>query len=149
MKVVAIIIGVIIATLVLPTISVSASQEEDKPEQTQRYVDGERERESGFYREDGFPKDTEDRPAINPDFAPDRSCDLKWELKCIPGSQQSCLDLEGYNNSELNVCTPIGCLEGYHVVIEDEDNVCQSNEIDCPYDMVLVNDAYGETCKSN
>ncbi len=130
-----------------PDVAVGSSEEEEKPEQTQRYVDDEEERESGFYREDGYPKDTENRPAINPDFAPDRSCDLKWELKCIPGSEQKCSDLRGYDNSEINVCTPIGCPDGYHNVIEDEDNICHSNEIDCPYDMVLVKDAYGETCK--
>jgi hypothetical protein len=129
--------------LVSTTTYVSASQE--KPEQTQVRI--EEEIESGFYREDGFPKATEDRPAINPDFAPDRSCDLKWELKCIPGSEQKCSDLRGYDNGEMNVCTPIGCPDGYHDVIEDEDNICHSNEIDCPYDMVLVKDAYGETCK--
>ena len=140
---ISLIMGIIVATLVLPTIHVSASQEE--PEQTQTRI--EEERESGFYREDGFPKATEDRPAINPDFAPDESCDLKWELKCIPGSEQSCFEeLEGYNNSELNVCTPIGCPEGYHDIFDDEDNICHSNEIDCPNDMILVEDEYGMTC---
>jgi len=131
-----VIIVVIIATLVLPTIPVSAS--EDKPEQTQTYVKGERERESGFYRDDGYPKDTENRPAINPNFAPDESCDLKWELKCIPGSQQSCRDLEGYNNGEMNVCTPIGCPEGYHDNFEWEDNVCYSNDEGCQNDDYIL-----------
>ena len=143
--VVAVIIGVIIATLVLPTISVSASQEEDKPEETQTYIEGEE--ESGFYRDDGYPRDTKNRPAINPDFAPDRSCDLKCELKCIPGSQQECRDLEGFNNGEMNVCTPIGCPEGYHDIFEDEDNICHSNEIECPNNMVLVKDEFGMTCE--
>jgi hypothetical protein len=90
------IIGVIIATLVLPTtIHVSATQ--DKPEETQRCVGDE---ETGFYREDGFPIATKDRPATNPDFAPDRNCDLVWELKCISGSEQKCSDLRGYDNGE-------------------------------------------------
>ena len=131
--------------LVSTTTYVSASQE--KPEQTQIYVNDEEERESGFYREDGFPKDTEDRPAINPDFAPDESCDLKWELKCIPGREQSCFDLEGYNNFEGNVCTPIGCPEGYHDVFDDEDNICHSNEKECPQNgMVLAERKYGDSC---
>ncbi len=106
----------------------------------------EEERESGFYREDGFPKDTEDRPAINPDFAPDESCDFKWELKCIPGSEQSCFELEGYNNFEGNVCTPIGCPEGYHDIFDDEDNICHSNEKDCPNNMVLAEKEFGMQC---
>jgi hypothetical protein len=129
----------ILVMLLIPTSISYASQEE-----TQIYVgDG----ESAFYREDGYTKDTENRPAINPDFAPDRSCDLKWELKCIPGSEQSCLDIEGYNNGEMNVCTPIGCPEGYHDNYEDEDNICHSNEKECPQDLVLVKDEYGDTCK--
>jgi hypothetical protein len=138
--------AIIVMMLVSTTTYVSASQE--KPEQTQIYVNDEEERESGFYREDGYPKDTENRPAINPDFAPDRSCDLKWELKCIPGTEQGCFgNLRGYNNGEMNVCTPIGCPEGYHDIFDDEDNICHSNEIDCPNDWSLVKDAYGETCK--
>ncbi len=114
----------IVMMLVLTTTYVSASQE--KPEQTQVLI--EEEIESGFYRDDGFPKATKDRPAINPDFAPDESCDLKWELKCIPGREQSCFELEGYNNFEGNVCTPIGCPEGDHDIFEDEDNICYSND---------------------
>jgi hypothetical protein len=124
--------------------NVHVSASEEKPEQTQIYVG---DAESGFYREDGYPIDTELRPAINPDFAPDRSCDLKWELKCIPGSEQKCIDLRGYDNGEMNVCTPIGCPDGYHNIFEWEDNVCYSNEIDCPDDWFLVKDAYGETCE--
>jgi hypothetical protein len=42
--------------------------------------------------------------------------DLKWELKCIPGSEQKCSDLRGYDNGEMNVCTPIGCPDGYHAI---------------------------------
>ena len=142
----AIIVGAIIVMMLVST-TTYASATQEKPEQTQIYVNDEEERESGFYREDGYPRDTKNRPSINPDFAPDRSCDLKWELKCIPGSEQKCIDLRGYDNGEMNVCTPIGCPEGYHDVIEDEDNICHSNDEECPYDMVLVKDAYGETCK--
>ena len=110
----------------VPAVAIGSSEEE-KPKETQIYVgDG----ESAFYREDGYPRDTENRPAINPDFAPNRSCDLKWELKCIPGSEQKCSDLRGYDNGEMNVCTPIGCPEGYHNIAEDEDNICHSNKID-------------------
>jgi hypothetical protein len=100
---------IIVMMLVSTTTYVSASQE--KPEQTQVLIEEEIDL---LYRDDGFPKATKDRPAINPDFAPDESCDLKWELKCIPGREQSCFELEGYNNFEGNVCTPIGCPEGDH-----------------------------------
>ena len=41
-----------------------------KSEQTQIYVNDEE--NELFYREDGYPMDTKNRPAINPDFAPDR-----------------------------------------------------------------------------
>lgn len=133
-----VIIGIAIVMVLLGSTSsqiVSASQEE--PEQTQVRI--EEERESGFYRDDGFPKATEDRPAINPDFAPDENCDLKWELKCIPGSQQNCFDdLEGYNNGEMNVCTLIGCPEGYHDNFEWEDNVCYSNDEGCQSDDYIL-----------
>jgi hypothetical protein len=136
----------LVAVVGIPTtMNVSASQEE--PNETQIYVKEERELESGFYRDDGYPRDTENRPAINPDFAPDRSCDLKWELKCVPGSQQKCSDLEGFDNGEMNVCTPISCPDGYHNLFEWEDNVCYSNEIDCPNNLVLVEGTYGDMCR--
>jgi hypothetical protein len=33
----------------------------------------------------------QNRPAINPDFDPDRSCLFDvFQLKCIPGSEQDC-----------------------------------------------------------
>lgn len=129
--------------VMLLTSTTTAYAYASQQEETQIYVGG----DNAFYREDGYPRDTENRPAINPDFAPDRSCDLKWELKCIPGSEQKCSDLRGYDNGEMNVCTPIGCPDGYHNIAEDEDNICHSNEIDCPYDWVLVKGAYGEMCK--
>ena len=56
--------------------------------------------------------------------------------------------MEGYNNFEDNVCTPIGCPEGYHDIFDDEDNICHSNEKDCPNTMILVEDEYGTTCSS-
>lgn len=50
----------------------------------------------------------DNRPAINPDFAPDQDCNIAYEIKCIPGSQQSCRDdLDGFHNGEDNVCSPI------------------------------------------
>lgn len=138
---------IIVMMLVSTTTYVSASQE--KPEQTQTYVEEEKERESGFYREDGFPKDTKDRPAINPDFDPDEDCNISYELKCIPGREQSCFELDGYNNFEVNVCTPKGCPEGYYIMEEDEDGVCYSNSEGCPdyADFVLVKEPRGSMCK--
>jgi hypothetical protein len=125
-----------------PAVAIGSS--DNKPEETQTYVGG----DSAFYREDGHPRDTKNRTAINPDFAPDRSCDLKWELKCIPGSEQQCNDLRGYDNGEMNVCTPIGCPEGYHNNFEWEDNVCYSNEeVDCQDDYILLKGPYGDTCE--
>jgi hypothetical protein len=89
----------------------------------------EEERESGFYDVEGYVMDTDFRPAINPDFAPDENCNLAYELKCIPGSQQKCSDLEGFNNGENNVCTPIECSqEGYVDPSEDEHGLCISYE---------------------
>ena len=127
----------IVILLLIPTTHVFARDLTDK------------ERESGFYRENGSViSNTKERPAINPDFAPDRSCDLKWELKCIPGREQSCFDLgKEWGNGEMNVCTPAGCPEGYHNIAEWEDQVCYSNEIDCPDDLVLAKSTYGEMCK--
>jgi hypothetical protein len=84
------------------------------------------ERESGFYDVEGYVMDTELRPEINPDFAPDEDCNLAYELKCIPGSQQKCSDLDGFNNGENNVCTPIECQEGYVGADDDEHGLCIS-----------------------
>ena len=65
-----IIIGTIIMILLIPTTIVPVSASQEEPEQTQVRI--EEEVESGFYRDDGYPKDAEN-DAINPDFAPDRS----------------------------------------------------------------------------
>jgi hypothetical protein len=124
-----------------PAVAVGSSGE-DKPEETQKFVG---DPESQFYREDGHPEELDLRPAVNPDFDPVESCDLKWELKCIPGTEQDCP--EGYNNFEVNVCTPIGCPEGYHDYFEDEDAACYSNEQECKYDLVLAKDEYGDSCE--
>jgi hypothetical protein len=97
----------------------------------------EEERESGFYDETGFVLDTDLRPAINPDLDPDEDCNLQYELKCIPGSQQSCFDeLEGFNNGENNVCTPVDCQEGYHSVDDDETGLCYPNDEPCNASLV-------------
>ena len=138
---------VIIGTIVIALLGTSQLAVAGQQEETQVYVKEKREIESGFYHDDGYPRDTKNRPTINPDFAPDRSCDLVWELKCIPGSEQQCRDLRGYDNGEMDVCTPIGCPDGYHDIFEWEDNVCYSNEIDCPNDWILAKDAYGKTCE--
>jgi hypothetical protein len=66
----------------------------------------EKERESGFYDEEGDVLDIELRPAINPDLDPDEDCNLAYELKCIPGSEQRCRDLGEFSNFEINVCRP-------------------------------------------
>jgi hypothetical protein len=54
---------------------------------------------------------------------------------------ESLFELEGYNNFEDNVCTPIGCPEGFRGM-DDEDNICHSNEKDCPNNMVLADREY-------
>ena len=101
----------------------------------------EEEKESGFYNDNGSVKYTKDRPAINPDFAPDEDCNIAYELKCIPGSQQSCFEgLEGFNNGENNVCTPIECQEGYHDVDDDETGLCYPNSEDCDDSYVMTYD---------
>lgn len=92
-----------------------------------------------------------DRPPINPDFDPDEDCNIAYELKCIPGSQQSCSDLEGFNNGENNVCTPIACQEGYHSEYDDETGLCYPNEVECPDTMVFIKSGddeypYGDRC---
>jgi hypothetical protein len=121
--------------LMVPNVSASASQELS-----------EKEEESGFYRENGsVNSNTKERPAINPDFDPDEDCDLAYELKCIPGSQQSCFDLEGFNNFENNVCSPIGCQEGYHSEEDDESGLCYPDDEGCRQDYyVLIEREDGE-----
>ncbi len=71
-----------------------------------------------------------ERPAINPHFDPDQDCNIAYEVKCIPGSQQSCSDLEGYHNGEDNVCSPIDCQEGYATADDEETGLCFAYE-DC------------------
>ena len=87
-----------------------------------------------------------ERPAINPDF----DCNIAYEIKCIPGTQQSCFDLEGFNNAENNVCTPIACQEGYHNEEDDETGLCFPNDEGCWNEdtMVLMENAdeFGDRC---
>lgn len=83
----------------------------------------------------------DNRPAINPDFAPDQDCNIAYEVKCIPGSQQSCFDLDGFDNGKNNVCSPIECQEGYHMVDDDETGLCYPNsEVDCDDSYVVTYD---------
>jgi hypothetical protein len=87
--------------------------------------------ESDFFYEDGSVKRTEDRPAINPDLAPDDDCNIAYELKCVPGSQQECRDLGELDNGEDNVCSPADCQEGYMTVDDDESGLCYPTDEDC------------------
>jgi hypothetical protein len=73
-----------------------------------------------------------DRPAINPDFAPDESClfDI-FQDKCAPGSQQECPEDFG-TNEDLNCVPQINdghrmCPDGYHSVDNDETGQCYPN----------------------
>jgi hypothetical protein len=109
--------------------------------------------ESGFFNEYGYVI-LQNRPAINPDFAPDESCDIDlYQLKCIPGSEQDCP--EGWQNGEDNICSPSGpCPEGYHGADDDETGQCYSNEEGCkgmisnriPYILLTDRPGKGDRC---
>ena len=99
----------------------------------------EKERESGFYTESGSPKYNKDRPAINPDFDPDKSClfDILQD-KCDPGTEGECP--EGFGQNSDNRCVPRTfvdgewkwiCPEGYHSAYEDESGQCYPNDEGC------------------
>jgi hypothetical protein len=103
----------IIAVLLVSIVNVNATVIKDLTDE---------ERESGFYNEDGTPSGN--RTAINPDFDPDEDCNIAYELKCIPGSEQDCP--EGFHNGEDNVCSPVKCQEGYFSVDDDETGLCYS-----------------------
>ncbi|MGH9987663.1 MAG: hypothetical protein ACRD8W_27290 [Nitrososphaeraceae archaeon] len=92
-----------------------------------------------------------DRPAINPDFDPDESCDLDaYQLRCIPGSEQDCHDIEGFAQNEDYTCHLSGeCQEGYHGTDDDETGQCYPNSEGCDayiikdgvrFDFVLLED---------
>lgn len=108
----------------------------------------EEQRESGFYNENGHPKQA-DRPAINPDFDPDESCDLDvYQLKCIPGLEQECP--EGFGNNEDGQCHPTGpCPDGHHYEDEDESGQCYPNNEGCgdygPFVLIEEEDG-GDRC---
>jgi hypothetical protein len=114
-----VIIGIMTAALLTPTMHVSASVSRELNEE---------EKESGFYDEKGQPIENRTRPAINPEFDPDEDCNISYELKCIPGSEQSCFELKGYHNGEDNVCSPIECQEGYLSVDDLETGLCITPE---------------------
>lgn len=121
-------IGTIIAILLTPTMHVFASVSRELTQE---------ERKSGFYSEEnGYPKQS-DRPAINPDFDPDEDCNIAYELKCIPGSEQECP--EGFHNGEDNVCSPIECQEGFHNEEDNETGLCYPNEEGCRSERLIMN----------
>ncbi len=80
-----------------------------------------------------------DRPAINPDFAPDESClfDVAQD-KCDPGTEGKCP--EGFGRNEDGLCNPRKlvdgewkwlCPDGYHEAWEDETGQCYPNDEGC------------------
>jgi hypothetical protein len=112
--------------------------------------------QSGFFTERGFvvqPKS--DRPAINVNFNPDRSCMFDaYQLRCIPGADQACP--EGFGSNDDSTCFFFhngGCPEGYHSTDNDETGQCYSNEEGCNayvtingtrHDYVLLTDRPGK-----
>jgi hypothetical protein len=135
-----------------PSTSSSSNESESESSSSQR--------QSGFFTERGFvvqPKS--DRPAINEDFNPDRSCMFDaYQLRCIPGADQVCP--EGFGNNDDSTCFFFhkkGCPEGYHSTENDETGQCYSNEEGCNsyvtingtrHDYVLLTDRpdNGDTC---
>jgi hypothetical protein len=104
----------------------SSSESESESSSTQN--------QSGFFTERGFvvqPKS--DRPAINEDFNPDRSCMFDaYQLRCIPGADQVCP--EGFGNNDDSTCFFFhkeGCPETYHSTDNDETGQCYSNKEGC------------------
>jgi len=116
--------------------------------------------QSGFFTEGGFVVHSKsDRPAINEDFNPDRSCMFDaYQLRCIPGAVQECP--EGFGNNDDSTCFFLhkeGCPEGYHSTDNDETGQCYSNEEGCNayatingtrHDYVLLTErpGKGDTC---
>ena len=111
---------------------------------------------SGFFTEHGFVVQSQsDRPAVNENFNPDRSCMFDaYQLRCIPGATQECP--EGFGNNEDSTCFFLhreGCPEGYHSTDDDETGQCYSNEEGCNayvtingtrHDYVLLTDRSGK-----
>jgi hypothetical protein len=137
-KIVMIGMMIMITTLAVPNVAYASVQQDLSEE----------ERESGFYDEEGYPLNTQDRPVVNPAFDPDEDCNLAYELKCLPGAEQECPD--GFHNGEDNVCSPIECQEGYITADDDETGLCITPE-ECeeynPGNYVLIETDDGtETC---
>jgi hypothetical protein len=96
--------------------------------------------ESELFDKDGNLLYTQDRPAINQDFAPDYSCLFDaFQLKCIPGSAQKCPRPQ-FGNNEDNTCWPKtfinrewvrNCPDGYHTTDGDETGQCYPNSNGC------------------
>lgn len=97
------------------------------------------------------------RPAINPDFAPDEDCvyDVS-QIHCIPGSAQECPKPQ-FNEGDPSMCSPrtlvdgewrLVCPDGYHYEDEDESGQCYPNDEGCgdygPY--VLIEGERGDRC---
>ena len=90
----------------------------------------------------------EARPPINPDFAPDESCDFDaYQAKCVPGTSQECH--EGFAINEDYACHVQGdCPKGHHGVDNDETGQCYPNSEGCrghhivPY--ILLTDIPGK-----
>lgn len=81
-----VIIGIIATALLMPNIT-NAFAGDNEP----RDPFTEKERESGFYHENGYLKSQRNRPTINPDFDLDYSCLFDvYQVQCTPGSAQEC-----------------------------------------------------------
>jgi hypothetical protein len=137
-----------------PSSSASSSSSENESESSSSQI------QSGFFTELGFvvqPKS--DRPAINEDFNPDRSCMFDaYQLRCVPGADQVCP--ESFGNNDDSTCFFLhkeGCPEGYHSTDNDETGQCYSNEGGCNayvtingtrHDYILLTDrpGKGDTC---
>ncbi len=103
------------------------------------------------YASDFSSHNQRDRPAINPDFDPDQSCNFDaYQLKCIPGSEQDCYDIEGFAQNEDYTCHVSGpCPEGYHGRDDDETGQCYPDSEGCEWDgyvMLEREDGKGNTC---
>lgn len=89
--------------------------------------------DNGLFTEKGYVKGQSARPAINEDFAPDKSCMFDtFQLKCIPGSEQECP--EGFGSGDPETCffmNPGGCPEDYHSTDGDETGQCYRNSDNC------------------
>lgn len=143
-----VVIGAIVMTLLASSVnSVVATTGRDLTE---------KEKEIGFYSEQGYELPQHDRPAINPDFALDYDCLFDtFQLKCVPGSEQECP--EGFGRNEDETCfakTFINgkwewkCPEGYHAVDDYETGQCYPNSEGCPdyadYPIYVFEEGKGE-----